>query len=131
MRKLYGAKLQRQDSVKAVCRFEDFEPRTSLGAVRMMLRRDKRRNKNGDVIKEYKTQLKCSRVMQVFKNSNLRQALRQSEESQDYLQRRDFRVAATGFSTLGRPKGESRLAHIADEDRSVRKRLECKPCDEA
>ena len=93
--------------------------------------RSKRRNKNGDVIKEYKTQLKCSRVMQVFKNSNLRQALRQSEESQDYLQRRDYRVAATGFSTLGRPKGESRLAHIADEDRSVRKRLECRPCDEA
>ena len=40
VRKLYGAKLQRQDSVKAVCRFEDFEPRTSLGAVRMMLRRE-------------------------------------------------------------------------------------------
>lgn len=68
--------------------------------------------------------------MQTFKNSCLRSALRQSEESQEYLQRRDFRIRATGFSTCGRPPTESRLAHIADEDRSVRKRLQCKSCDE-
>lgn len=39
-RNLYKAKLQRQDSVAAVCQFEEFQPKTSRGALRMILKRE-------------------------------------------------------------------------------------------
>ena len=93
------------------------------------------RNKKGEVIDDYKYMLKCSRVMQVFKSSCLRSALRRDPESAQFLTRRDHRVMATGFSTRKRLGIESRLTSITTPERSVRRRLEekcqsaCEPCE--
>ena len=91
----------------------------------------KHRDATGNVINEYKSQLKCSRVMQVFKSSCLRSELRRDPESSQYLTRRDHMLKDTGFATGKRKVVESRLAHLDDENRSIRRRLEskCEPCE--
>lgn len=77
--------------------------------------------------------MKCSRVLQVYKKSCLRDALRRDEDSQQYLTRRDHVIAKTGFSTSRRKGSVSRLAHITDKDRCIKTRLamkgeSCEPC---
>lgn len=82
------------------------------------------RNSKGEIIKEYTSQLKRSRVVQTYKNSVLRSELRRDPDSAQYLTRRDHLLSDTGFATNRSRAGvESRLVHICDEDRSVRKRL--------
>lgn len=40
-REVYKLKLQRQDATTALCRFEEFDPRASLGALRMLMKKEK------------------------------------------------------------------------------------------
>ena len=83
------------------------------------------------MIKEYTAKLKISRVMQVFKSQALKEALRRSPASQQYLTRRDFAVVSTGFVTGDRKLGmESRLAKVAAGD-TVKKQLalKCAECE--
>ena len=81
----------------------------------------KRRDKKGQVIKEYTTKLKVSRVMQVYKSSVLREALRRDPESAEFVTRRDFKIQSTGFATEEKVGVASRLAEVGSH--SVHKAL--------
>ena len=77
----------------------------------------KKQDKTGGVIKEWRQKLSVSRVMQTFKSSVLREALRRDPDSQQYLTRRDHVVANHGFVTKGGARAmgiESRLAKLGE-----------------
>ena len=81
----------------------------------------RRRNKHGEVIKEYTSRLKQGRVLQVFKLSCLKEALRRDPESAQFLSRRDHRIGTTGLAVPAKMGVESRLAEI--KDHKVKERM--------
>ena len=58
--------------------------------------------------------LRVGRVLQVFKNAMLKEALRRDSKSKQFLQRRDFRINKTGFAIEAKVGVESRLAKITE-----------------
>ena len=69
----------------------------------------------GQIIKEYATQLKVSRVMQVFKSSVLKETLRRDPESAEFVTRRDFKIQRTGFATSAKVGVASRLSNVGSQ----------------
>jgi hypothetical protein len=92
---------------------------------RQRLKRDpskaKRRNSKGEIVKEWKQKLTISRIMQVFKKSVLREALRRDPDSAKYLQRKDFVTKSTGFVTGDRKVGV--VSRLSGVDRTAVKKL--------
>ena len=58
-------------------------------------------------------------VVRVYKR---RQSTRRDAESQQYLQRRDFRITTTGYTAAPKLGVESRLSKVGEY--SIKKRLE-------
>lgn len=67
------------------------------------------------IIKEYTSQLKVSRVMQVFKSSVLKETLRRDPESAEFVTRRDFKIQRTGFAISAKVGVASRLANVGSQ----------------
>lgn len=61
-----------------------------------------RRNNKGEVTKSWTQRaLSVSRVMQTFRDQTVRERVTRDEESLPYLLRQHYKLAATGFSTVG------------------------------
>lgn len=70
----------------------------------------KRRDANGTVVKTWtQSGLGVSRIAQVWRDVAVRARLLCEEESSDYLQRRHFTLAKTGFATGGQAAAASRV----------------------
>eukprot|EP00327_Prymnesium_parvum_P007531 CAMPEP_0182796480 /NCGR_PEP_ID=MMETSP0006_2-20121128/295_1 /TAXON_ID=97485 /ORGANISM="Prymnesium parvum, Strain Texoma1" /LENGTH=263 /DNA_ID=CAMNT_0024921445 /DNA_START=1243 /DNA_END=2035 /DNA_ORIENTATION=+ len=62
----------------------------------------RRRNENGEVVRTWTQRaLSVSRVMQTFRDQSVRERVIRDEESLPYLLRQHYKLAATGFSTVG------------------------------
>ena len=61
------------------------------------------KDEKGEVISRWTQKaLKFSRIMQAWRDMAVRAKLLMDEQSNDYLQRRHFRTARTGYATVGR-----------------------------
>lgn len=79
----------------------------------------KRRDAEGRVVKTWtQAGLGMSRIAQVWRDVAVRSRLLREEESADYLQRRHFTLAKTGFATGGQAAAARHQRH-ADGSRSV------------
>lgn len=66
-----------------------------------------RRDNKGNVVKTWTQKaLSVSRVMQTFRDQAVRERLLRDEESIPYLLRKHYKLASTGFSTVGEAAGK-------------------------
>ncbi|KAL1510782.1 hypothetical protein AB1Y20_007068 [Prymnesium parvum] len=73
-----------------------------------------RRNSKGEVVKTWTQRaLSVSRIMQTFRDQSVRERVMRDEESVPYLLRHHYKLATTGFSTVG----EAAAKDLGDEQK--------------